>query len=217
MGVWACRRQVSITSNSALTLSHSAFKIFRPASISFEPIASHPSKGNPMARAKQKGRKFKHRDLNTPIVAPSPPLDARYTADVAKEQAAQIFAERLRKIGLLFEEYGIQNNSPTNFLELCFALATDVVRGFQVTNAPRGRPKKEGPFAHPPFLLALVERMKQEGRARTDAEACEMLAEMEDPSLKSARNKTRRRQRARTIGNQIAAARADARRKLQAH
>jgi hypothetical protein len=167
------------------------------------------------ARAKQPGRKFKHSALNKPIILDPLPLDERFHEEILEKERARVASEQLRKFDLLFDEYGISNEKESldKFALLSFALARDFVKGFQVINKWRGRPKKL--FANRDLLLVLVDYLKRQGRARTNRAAVGIIAEIEDPTLKSSRFKTRRKKRVRSLETLVSGANTSARRKRQ--
>jgi hypothetical protein len=174
-----------------------------------------------MARAKRLIRKFKNPELNRAIELRRPSLawtDTEMTKFTEDEQK-RVHAEMMRKTELMFAEYQIPRTAEfgAKILLLCFGLLADFVPGFRVVEkaAGVGRPKKDNLFTEPTFLTVMVDVLKRNGMARTDTDAYGILAEAEDPTLKSLRARTRRAKRVRRLANIGSAARAAARRKFE--
>jgi hypothetical protein len=124
--------------------------------------------------------------------------------------AQNVHDKMAAKMPLLLQHYGLPVPEDGRDLVavmpfLAIRLARDFVPGFQLTIESEGRevgrPRSRSRGNNLEFMSIMIEMIRRICGAKTDAEACEILAVCEDPELKRAAGD--RKARARTIANQI--------------
>jgi hypothetical protein len=137
------------------------------------------------------------------------PMSAAERKAWIEAQDLEAFRERLRKLPLLMQHYGIDKADPKAGLSLAFALATEFVPGFEqdiTAPRPRNRPKQYD-NARLFTLLLRVEAEKWKEPDLSDKAACERVAVKDNPRLKSPAFESQRVARTKTMINVLAKAR----------
>lgn len=163
-----------------------------------------------MARKKATEHKFRHPDLNTPMVRQRVSLIAT-DAEIQKAESQQSM-ETFRRFDLLCDELASNKKGGAMLMHLAWTLAFLYVPGLQTIDrrAGRGAPKRDGIESNPAALVALIDLTKDQMGLKSDRKACEALALSQNPELKSPRSKTALAKRVRSIANLLSAARSEA-------
>lgn len=117
-------------------------------------------------------------------------------AKLLGEQVIESLAAKLNKLELLADHYKI-GPGDNRLVILALRLAEDFVPGFAVQYPAHRKNAK----VNPAVIAIGVHLAQQKDHDLTDFEACEVVAEILDESLKKPGNATRRRKRARTLQN----------------
>ncbi|MFZ2158170.1 MAG: hypothetical protein WAV72_18885 [Bradyrhizobium sp.] len=147
--------------------------------------------------------------LNTPIKASRASM--LNTAESINREYFRVLSERLHKLEALATHYEVSGKlgSPATLLLLVTRLASDTVPGFMLEGDTRvkksGARKKHDDHALF-LLLARVETLRLGGL--DDTSACQVIATEDDPKLGSARRRSARIARGKTLQNLLPKARA---------
>jgi hypothetical protein len=166
--------------------------------------------------------------LSEPIIADwPPPLSALSgTIDQQKIQTdlVRCFEERFKKLSLLVDHYGAKTDGKIDFVKLVWAMASDLVPGFQILyddpisrslglpNAYYGKTKPKGASALPEFLsgkafIALADLFLKDRPKASDREIAEFLVSCVRNDLKGPAKRIEREKKIKTLRNRLATAR----------